>query len=410
MTHLGTQLVRILSIFFALSFASILMIGSYYDQPITQALSYEVDDLNCEPKTQGLGRHCFSDFQLPNVLLNEPEVWDEMQYSPTALVPHIIANESSKLIGDRSALTLYLVLLSTALLIPAVLVSLSARSINDRILPLLLMGMGSIPFIFTVDRGNSIGFAVPFLLVFACRLRAKSDWTVVAAIILASSLRPQFVLLVIGLIAFRQYKNVLLVALGSILINITPFIFIRGDRSENISNWLRNISDYRNYSSLSEIYPVKLSLVQAVYNIFDFVNFSVGERFVTQHASEISIVTLVVIVCVVLVFQKNTTGPIAVILSLILPTLLISSSFGYYSVFVLVVAALICIRHEFDDQSRRWRWTLVSATALTMAPFPFVIEVGRNSFLLEQFGLIWAFVLIVTLFELSHVHKSEVKP
>ena len=60
----------ILIVLFALSFAAILLLGSYYDQPITQALSYEVDDLNCDTLTQGFGRHCFSDYHIPNIYLD----------------------------------------------------------------------------------------------------------------------------------------------------------------------------------------------------------------------------------------------------------------------------------------------------------------------------------------------------
>jgi hypothetical protein len=100
--------------------------------------------------------------------------------------------------------------------------------------------------------------------------------------------------------------------------------------------------------------------------------------------------------------------PLAIVISLISPTLLTSSSFGYYSIFVLVIAARVCLFDDFNKHSTPWMWTLVGSTALTLAPLPFVIETGRNSIVLEQFGLIWTVVLIATLFQLPKGATKEV--
>ena len=406
-TPWGEHLLLILIVFFALSFASILLLGSYYDQPITQALSYEVDDLNCDTLTQGFGRHCFSDYQIPNIYLDEPNLWEEMQYSPTALIPHIFANESSKLIGERAALLTYLFILASAVMIPSIIVVRKTWFHTRSVLPLLLMGVATIPFVFTIDRGNSVGFVVPLLMIVAFRLREKADWTVTVAIIGAAAIRPQFALLAIGLIAFGQFKQVALATVGSVLINVAPFLLIRGDRTENISNWLGNVFEYQNYSSFGEIYPVKLSLVQALYNLFDFTNNQGKADFVVQQMTFVSLVALLAICATVFVYRKQMSRPHAVIISLIAPTLLNSSSFGYYSVFVLVIAAQIFLFDDFNKQSNLWMWLLVGSTALTLAPLPFVFETGRNSIVLEQFGLIWTIVLITTLFQLRKPTNSE---
>ena len=406
-TPWGEHLLLILIVFFALSFASILLLGSYYDQPITQALSYEVDDLNCDTLTQGFGRHCFSDYQIPNIYLDEPNLWEEMQYSPTALIPHIFANESSKLIGERAALLTYLLILASAVMVPSIIVVRKTWLHTRSVLPLLLMGVATIPFVFTIDRGNSVGFVVPLLMIVAFRLREKADWTVTVAIIGAAAIRPQFALLAIGLIAFGQFKQVALATVGSVLINVAPFLLIRGDRTENISNWLGNVFEYQNYSSFGEIYPVKLSLVQALYNLFDFTNNQGKADFVVQQMTFVSLVALLAICATVFVYRKQMSRPHAVIISLIAPTLLNSSSFGYYSVFVLVIAAQIFLFDDFNKQSNLWMWLLVGSTALTLAPLPFVFETGRNSIVLEQFGLIWTIVLITTLFQLRKPTNSE---
>jgi hypothetical protein len=396
----GRRLLSLSLCAFALSFTALLVLGSYYRQPITQALSYEVDDLNCDTAVQGIGRHCFSDYQLPNIYLDEPNLWEEMQYSPTALIPHIFANETSKILGERTILVIYLTLLACALITPSFLVARRSSRDSRRYIPLLLIGVATIPFIFTVDRGNSVGFVVPLLVVFAFRLREKPDWTVTAAIIGAAAIRPQFALLAIGLIAFGQLRQFATTAVGSVLINVAPFLLVRGNIKENITNWFANILDYQEYSGFNEIYPVKLSIAQTLFNIFDFTDSQGGKEFVEQQTSMISIAALLTICVLVFTFRKKMSPPLAIVISLISPTLLTSSSFGYYSIFVLVIAARVCLFDDFNRHSTPWMWILVGSTALTLAPLPFVIETGRNSIVLEQFGLIWTVVLIATLFQL----------
>ena len=396
----GDRLLTILTILVGISFLAILVLGSYFDQPITQALSYEVDDLNCDPAVQGIGRHCFSDYQLPNIYLDEPNLWEEMQYSPTALIPHIFANETSKIFGERTILVIYLSLLACALITPSFLVARRSSRDGRRYIPLLLIGVATIPFIFTVDRGNSVGFVVPLLVVFAFRLREKPDWTVTAAIIGAAAIRPQFALLAIGLIAFGQLRQFATTAVGSVLINVAPFLLVRGSIKENITNWFANILDYQDYSSFNEIYPVKLSIAQTLFNIFDFTDSQGGKEFVEQQTSMISIAALLTICLLVFTFRQRMSPPLAIVISLVSPTLLTSSSFGYYSIFVLVIAARVCLFDDFNKHSTPWMWIIVGSTAITLAPLPFVIETGRNSIVLEQFSLIWTVVLVTTLFQL----------
>ena len=64
---------RLSSILVALlgfSFISILAVGSYYDQPITQILSFNVYDEHCQLEIHGVGQHCFGDFVLQMNFIN----------------------------------------------------------------------------------------------------------------------------------------------------------------------------------------------------------------------------------------------------------------------------------------------------------------------------------------------------
>jgi len=407
---------RLSSILVALlgfSFISILAVGSYYDQPITQILSFNVYDEYCQTELQGVGQHCFSDFILPMNYVSEPDVWLRGYYSPTGYIPHFISNELKNLIGHRPTLLIYLTLLLFSLLMPALYVYRRSESNGHSLLPFLLIGVTSVPVIFTLDRGNSVGFVVPWLLVFATRLRKNPDWIVTASIIASAAIRPQFALLAIGLIAFGQIKQFVYSVVGSIAINLLPFFIITSNPVSNIKMWLNSLvgfaTDGKNGADqAANPYPVVLSFAKAMFNFFNILKFySTAEKMLTN-VSMLSFICLTLSCVVVFICRKHMTPMIAVVIALILPTIIPPMAFGYYSVFVLVIAARIMTlngvksqAHQFETCTTKshtiWLWLLTLATAFSLAPLPFAEEVGRNSIPLELFGLVWSSVLFGSL-------------
>ena len=420
---------RLSSILVALlgfSFIAILAVGSYYDQPITQIFGYnvydqaithsvssEIDEEHCQITKHGFGQHCFSDFILPMDFINEPNLWSKGYYSPTGFIPHFISNELKNLIGHRPTLFIYLTLLLFSLLTPALYVYKRRQSNNQSLLPFLLIGVTSVPVIFTLDRGNSVGFVVPWLLLFATRLRKNPDWIVTLSIIASAAIRPQFALLAIGLIAFGQIKQFVYSVLGSIAINLLPFFIITSNPVSNINLWLTGLTGYatdgRNGSAITGgQYPVVLSFGKAVFNFFNIMKFYGTAQKMLANASTLSILCLTLSCIVVFICRKHMTPMIAVVIALILPTIIPPMAFGYYSVFVLVIAARIMTlnglkspAHHFETCTTKshtsWLWLLTLATAFSLAPLPFAEEVGRNSIPLELFGLVWSSVLFGSL-------------
>jgi len=420
---------RLSSILVALlgfSFISILAVGSYYDHPITQIFGYnvydqaithsvssEIDEAHCQITKHGFGQHCFSDFILPMDFINEPNLWSKGYYSPTGFIPHVISNELKDLIGHRPTLFIYLTLLLFSLLTPALYVYKWNQSNSQSLLPFLLIGVTSVPVIFTLDRGNSVGFVVPWLLIFATKLHKNPDWVVTASIIASAAIRPQFALLAIGLIAFGQIKQFLYSVLGSIAINIMPFFIITSNPATNIKLWLNGLTGYatdgRNGSDIpGDQYPVVLSFGKSVFNFFNIIKFYSTAQKMLTNASTLSILCLTLSCIVVFICRKHMTPMIAVVISLILPTIIPTMAFGYYSVFVLVIAARIMTlngvksqAHHFETSTTKshtsWLWLLTLATAFSLAPLPFAEEAGRNSIPLELFGLVWSLVLFGSL-------------
>ena len=418
---------RLSSILVALlgfSFISILAVGSYYDQqitqilssnvfdqPITHSVSPEIDEEHCQLEIHGVGQHCFGDFILAMDFVNGPDLWKSGNYSPTGFIPHFISNELKKLIGHRPTLLIYLTLLLFSLLAPALYVHKRRESNNQSVLPFLIIGVTSVPVIFTLDRGNSVGFVVPWLLIFATRLRKNPDWVVTASIIAASAIRPNFALLAIGLLAFGQIKHFIYSVLGSIAINLLPFFIITSNPVSNIKLWLTGLTGFGTDGKngfIREQYPVVLSFGKAMFNFFNIVKFyGTAEKMITN-TSMLSFICLTLSCVVVFICRKHMTPMIAVVIALILPTIIPPMAFGYYSVFVLVIAARIMTlngvksqAHQFETCTTKshtiWLWLLTLATAFSLAPLPFAEEVGRNSIPLELFGLVWSSVLFGSL-------------
>ncbi|MFM7762073.1 MAG: hypothetical protein ACKO73_03820 [Acidimicrobiaceae bacterium] len=122
---------------------------------------------------------------------------------------------------------------------------------------------------------------------------------------------------------------------------------------------------------------------------------------------------VLIIIAIFLVFDCEGSRGRVLVAVLTLPCLLPALSFGYYSIFVLVIAAMIFTEPKFleppapltDKQNARrqiktrvaYNYLLITVVAISLAPIPFVREVGRNSIALESFSTLWTIVLVATL-------------
>lgn len=116
------RLISLLLVLLGISFAGILILGSYYDQPITKALSGDIQDN--ERYDSGLGVHSFGDFQELRYALptsEYPDVWtnSNFAYTPTALVPNVVAKRIQEIFGIQVSLVTYLIALGLSTAAPA---------------------------------------------------------------------------------------------------------------------------------------------------------------------------------------------------------------------------------------------------------------------------------------------------
>lgn len=399
------RLISLLLVLLGISFAGILILGNYYDHPITKALSADIQDN--ERFDSGLGIHSFGDFQelryaLPTA--DYPDVWtnSNFAYPPSALLPNIIAKRVQETFGIQFSLVSYLFALVLCAAVPAIYASRRLTSKNYRQIVFLLLTVVAQPFIMTFDRGNSVGFLVPFLMIFASGFYYHSNLLILIGLVGTFAFRPQFALLGIALVSIKEFKKLITALLGGTALFFGSFLFMPGTYSDSLNSWLDNLKGYTRKYDHGGPFPVNLSMKTAFDGLLDRSNYILFVGLL-----------VLIIITIFLVFDCEGSRGRVLVAVLTLPCLLPALSFGYYSIFVLVIAAMIFTEPKFleppspltDKQNARrkiktrvaYNYLLITVVAISLAPIPFVREVGRNSIALESFSTLWTFVLLATL-------------
>jgi hypothetical protein len=265
----------------------------------------------------------------------------------------------------------------------------------------------------TLDRGNSVGFAVPPLLLFVSHIRRSPAWVAPVAVVLASAVRPQFALIAVALIAMRRYRAFLAAAAGVMLSTALGFALWPGSSSQHAASWLQNAFSYQGYIDLQNGQIANLSFAHSVVRIASQVSESPAglssgaESLITFVARNPSIPGLILVTLSVGVFAlcgPRTDPAIVVTISLALPALVPSVSFGYYAVFVLVLAALALAPQGFDRLSGQatpsvgFRRALVVAIAFSLYPLAVASSADQNAVGVQYVGTVWSSIVLYGLF------------
>ena len=401
----GERLMSLTLAFVGLSFIGILVLGNYYDQPITQALSFTVQDN--ERFDSGLGLHSFGDYQEIRYALpteQYPNVWinSKFAYPPTALIPNYFAKLIQIEFGVQISLYVYLFALICCLSVPALYAARTIETTTGKILTLLLLTIFAQPVIMTFDRGNSVAFALPFIFFFALNFLRQRIYLASLFLVSATAIRPQFILLGLAFLITRRTKAIMASTISSISIFFVSFLFMPGQYSTNIQSWYSNLQNFAKGSRMNSIFPANLSL-----------STSFGGLISPAWYSKLMVALLIFIILIFFIFRTSGDRPRVLIVSLSLPTLIPEITYGYYSNFVIILATFIIINPTFLDHLKDvpinrltrvhnglnncYNYLLIMVIAISLAPIPFVNQLGRNSIVLESFSSIWFVVLIATL-------------
>ena len=362
-----------------------------------------------------IGRHCFSDYGMVVTAGLQANPFDyEMSlpfgnYEPlrtggpaAAMLPHLLFGFPAQLLGmPRLGLIGYVLALTIAVLAPAIWAARGSRGL-ERVVVFVALGAAAVPVWAVIDRGNSAGFIVPVALVFFIALR-REKWLLAAVmVVLASIVKPWFVILVVAIFAARQWRSGIIALGGVAVVHIAAYLLWPRDFPGTIPESIKNLSDIG--SSFQDLISLRnVSFGRGLVLLPDTLSFlqtggKMPDGFLIGPRSLFGYLILVVVVVAVLALGKRIPPVMAGIVLLATATLSPPLAYYYYLVFVLPIAALI-VRDPngpagagiFDGLSRDGNsrravgFWLSMATALSIAQIA-IPAIVVNAPIFGQFG------------------------
>jgi hypothetical protein len=347
-------LLQILAVGLGLSVVVAWIATSYFGVDVPGSLVWPGTDGFCDTRSQGVGSHCFSDISL------HLSVGQALVPADPGLVQYVsnlppgnrvllwIFQLFASWFGFRATLVIYLTLSAAALLVPALWVA-RRRSWHQAAVTLLLISVATVPFLAILDRGNTIAFTVPLVLVFVVALWRGHDWWALGAVVAVSQIKPQLGLIVVAFFVLRRVR------MGLTAIGISAAVFVSsfaifalpGSDSSPLQEFKRFVlfSQMRgSYLPLDAPYPVNVS--------FQKVIFEIGNGLLGLSLSAATIQTgllaLTAMVIVALIWRgREIPYPIWIAAILMASALVVAVTFIYYYALVLVVVAVLMRNEDF---------------------------------------------------------------
>jgi hypothetical protein len=304
-----------------------------------------------------IGRHCFSDYNLPLTFGMRPNPWAPFplfmppghqpalnNYPAAALLPQLIFGLLAKwLSAPQLGLLGYLLVLTIAVLTPAVWAARGARGL-ERVVVFVVCGAAAIPAWMVLDRGNSVALLAPVGLVFLVAL-SRHRWGIVAImVVLATLIKPQFVLLAVALFAARQWRMGGVAVAGAVTSSLAAYLLWPSNFPATITQSIHNTLSYG--SPQQAIGFRNVSFGRALLLIPDAVKVSqtggkIPDDYLVGPRSLAGYAALVIIVISVLALGSRIPPVLTGIVLLAGATLFPALVFHYYLAFVLPIAAVV---------------------------------------------------------------------
>ncbi len=333
------------------------VLTQYYSVDVLSSLVANPEDclINWGPH---IGRHCFSDYQLPLSWGMRPNPWEPYplflppdfqparnNYPAAAMVPQMIFGLLGKwLHAPQLALLGYLLVLTIAVFTPAVWAARGARGL-ERVVAFIVCGAAAIPAWMVLDRANSVALLAPVGVVFLVAL-CRHRWGLVAImVVLATLIKPQFAVLAVVLFAARQWRMGGIAVAGAVTSSLAAYLLwprnfpatitqsiqsTLGYGSPQLAIGMRNVS----FGRALLLIPDAIKTYQAGWG-------KIPDSFLAGPRSLAGYAVLVIIVVSVLALGPRIPPVLTGIMLLASASLFPALVFHYYLVFVLPIAALV---------------------------------------------------------------------
>ncbi|TDK95909.1 DUF2029 domain-containing protein [Mycobacterium paragordonae] len=340
----------------AVSASTGFVLSQYYSVDILSSLLYAPYDCMADWGMK-VGRHCFSDYAIPVSFGMRANPWEPYplylppdfkplhnNYVAAGMLPLMVFGVIGNWLNTPMVgLLTYLVLLTVAVLSPAVWAARGARGV-ERIVVFVACGVAAIPAWMAVDRGNSVGFVVPVALVFLVAL-CRRRWGLVAVmVVLAALVKPHFAVIGVVLFAARQWRVGGITVAAVVVSNVAAYALWPRDFPHTFAQSFQNIFAYG--ASRMSVSDGNVSFAKALLAVPDGMKAGatgglVPEGFLAGPRAVIGYVVLALVVVSVLALGRRIPPVMAGIALLATASLFPAVSNRYYLVFALPVAALV---------------------------------------------------------------------
>ena len=331
------------------------MLSSYFKIDIAASLIFRGDDGWCDPATQGLGVHCFGDFSERWLVGNAKDLpWGgNLELSPIGPFITFTANRAATLIAPQVVLGIVVISYALMMLIPAVISS-WRYSLTTKFIVLSGFGLLTYPFLAALDRLNNVAFLAPILLLYLVALCKAHYNLVVLSVVLASAVKPQLMLLVIALIAMREWRRSLVAIMGGIS-TVALLVVAAGKFDlDRIRQYISAIMSYKadfGSSNIETVLTPNISISHAMYQISQYLDplliHVTGGRLspselIKEHSSLIQIAVLLLVTGVLSVYGAMYGSIYLGSVVICLSCLVLGDYVGaYYLIFAIPIAAVL---------------------------------------------------------------------
>lgn len=303
----------------------------------------------CDKNIYGIGVHCFSDYTLTELIVNESNPWQTELISPqnypaAALVIAYFFSRIGMLAGNpQVGLILYLLSMAFCLMLPGIWAT-KGKKTYLKILIIAITGLTTVPAIMALDRGNSIGFVAPALLLLVIGTERKKTSLIVLAIALASFVKPQFALLILVPLCLNMWRAFAYSLVGVTLVQILPFLLWPLQFPQTIKQALDNAFAYGGKPDFSTFFPMNSSISSSLFELSALGNASLYKtdlpKYIQQNPTMIAVFVFAIFLIWSFLLKKTMPEVFIGIYSVAFVSTFATVSWSYYLVFAIPVAAL----------------------------------------------------------------------
>jgi hypothetical protein len=334
------------------------IVASYFGMDAIASLFYVTVDTHClgdDPTWSGVGAHCFGDYYQVVSFAFHPNPWDVgSNYPPSGMLPQAGFGFVGWLLDSpRIGLVLYLATCAAALMVPAFWAT-RGQSPTARLAAAGLLGVVSIPAISVLDRGNAVALVVPAILAYLVSLRRGNYTAVMIAVVIAALVKPQFVILLVALLAARKWRQALIGAGLIVLTNLIPYLFWPKEFPATLVQSVINALRFGRSNTLATDYPPNVSFGKGIYE-FDHVVRSIfglnENQWLASSGGVIGMAVAAGAILLIWIVGRSVPAIVGGIVLAACASMFPGTTYSYYLVFALAVAA-VAIRDPLHQDGR----------------------------------------------------------